>query len=50
MNVTDELELYDGSGWAYEIMLEFQKWYEEEGWIEDVNSELRFASLEERGE
>lgn len=47
MNITQELEMYDDSGWAYEQQLEFQRWYETVGWLDEVNSELRFAALDE---
>ena len=38
----------DSAALAYLEQLEYQQWYEEIGWIEDINAELRQIADEER--
>ncbi len=46
---TDDFYLEDDSAaWAYQEELEFRQWYEEIGWLEDINAELREIAESER--
>jgi len=38
----------DSAALAYLEQLEYQQWYEEIGWIEDINAELREIADSER--
>jgi len=38
----------DSAAWAYQAELEYRQWYEEIGWMEDINEELRELADAER--
>ncbi len=38
----------DSAAWAYQEELEYRQWYEEIGWMEDINAELRELADAER--
>lgn len=45
----DEISIEEDPGYlAYQAELEYRQWYEEGGWIEEVNAELREIADAER--
>lgn len=45
----DDITIEEDPGYAhYQLMLEYQQWYEEGGWIDEVNAELQEIADSER--
>lgn len=38
----------DSAAWAYQQELEYRQWYDEIGWLEEVNAQLRDAADADR--